>query len=134
MNKIVSTTLAALLSGCASYKVEVIEEAPSIRRAIAASDPITVKQENSYPEGFQCFEPMMFALTLGLIPTHCVNTYSVSSAAPTTDQQEAIVLGTFKITTMGGWAALIIAPLPKWRFGSPSEPELEIKQALSHEQ
>jgi len=134
MNKIISVTLAILLSACATYKVEIIEETPSAQKAIAASTPITVTQESSYPKGFQCFEPMMFVLTLGLIPTHCVNTYSVSSAAPTTDQQEAVALGTFKITTMGGWAALIIAPLPKWKFGSPSEPELEIKQVLSHEQ
>ena len=124
MNKVISFILLTLIGGCTTYKVERVENASVAKIAINPDAPILVKQENLYPEGFQCFEPMLFVLTLGLIPTNCTDSYSASI---TTDQQKIVPLGSFKITTIGGWAALIIAPLPQWRFGSPDKPEIEIK-------
>ena len=129
MNKVISFILLTLIGGCATYKVEMADKA-SVAKMIPNPDAsILIKQENLYPEGFQCFEPMLFVLTFGLIPTHCVDTYSAST---TTDQQKLVPLGSFEITTIGGWAALIIAPLPQWKFGSPDKPEIEIKQIISH--
>lgn len=124
MNKVINFILLSLISGCATYKVEMVENAAVAKVALNPDAPILVKQENLYPEGFQCFEPMLFVLTFGLIPTYCTDTYSTSIS---TGQQKIVPLGSFKITTIGGWAALIIAPLPQWRFGSPDKPEIEIK-------
>jgi hypothetical protein len=133
MNKIISVALTIFLSGCATYKVEIADNASTTKTKIDAGAQITVTKENLYPGGFQCFEPMMFVLTLGIIPTHCVYTYSATSITTSLGQQETVPLGNFKITTIGGWAALLLAPLPKWNFGSPTDPEREIQQIISGE-
>ncbi|MBD9425478.1 hypothetical protein IB232_09125 [Pseudomonas sp. PDM15] len=129
MKKIISSILLTFIGGCATYKVEMTDNASAAKMMLNPDAPILVKQENLHPEGFQCFEPMLFVLTFGLIPTHCADTYSASTI---TDQQKIVPLGSFKITTIGGWAALIIAPLPQWRLGSPDKPEIEMKQIISH--
>lgn len=87
---------------------------------------ITVTQQNSYPEGFQCHEPMLYFLTLGIIPTHCIYSYNVM-LIKNSNQQDDIPLGTFRVTSVGGWAALFIAPFPQWKFGSSPNIEHEIK-------
>ena len=72
-------------------------------------------QLNTRPEGFQCFEPMLYVLSLGIIPVHCVNTFEVRSSA------EPEQLAKVNVTTISGWAALFLAPLPKWKFGEAPE-------------
>ena len=133
MNKIISVALTILLSGCSTYKVERADNTSVAKATIDASTQITVIKENLYPGGFQCFEPMLFVLTLGIIPTHCVYTYSATSISTSLDQQGIVPLGNFKITTIGGWAALLLAPLPKWNFGSPTDLERAIQQIINSE-
>ncbi len=108
-----------VLSSCATYKVVPEEE---FSKETGITESITVTKVNERPEGNHCFEPMMYVLTLGIIPTHCVDTYSVSS-----DSRE---LGNVKVTSMQGWAALFMAPLPAWQYGYGSEVESEIKDIV----
>ncbi len=61
-------------------------------------------------------------VTLGIVPTHCVDTYNVSS-----ESQE---LGQIKVTSMHGWVALLIAPFPIWQYGYGSKFESEIKDIV----
>ena len=100
-----------VLSGCATHKISTTNEAAWVH-----TDPQPkITQLNTWPEGNQCFEPMLYVLSLGIIPTHCVNRFEVrSSSSP---EQQANV----NVTTIGGWAALFLAPLPEWKFGEAPE-------------
>ncbi|WHI45408.1 hypothetical protein [Microbulbifer sp. VAAF005] len=119
MNKLPLIILISLLSACATYKVEPEDK---FSEAISDKDAVAVTRVNKWPEGNHCFEPMMYVLTLGIIPTHCINTYSVSSGS-----QE---LGQVKVTSMQGWVALLIAPFPNWQYGYTNEVESEIKDMV----
>ena len=58
---------------------------------------------------------MLFVLTLGIVPTHCVDDYNVIV--------EENNIGAAKVTTMSGWFPLIMALSPKWKYGV--EPKIE---------
>jgi len=58
---------------------------------------------------------MLYVLSLGIIPTHCVNTFEVRSSTEPKQQTKV------SVTTLGGWAALFLAPLPNWKFGEAPE-------------
>ena len=119
MNKSSIVILSLVLSSCATYKV--VPERGFLKEP-STSEDITVTKVNEWPEGNHCFEPMMYVLTLGIIPTHCVDTYSVSS--------ESRELGKFKVTSIQGWIALFISPFPTWQYGYSSEVESEIKNIV----
>jgi hypothetical protein len=126
MNKICNIIFTLLLAGCSTYKVERIDNINMPALELRSNSVITVTQHNSYPEGLHCHEPMLYIFTLGIIPTHCINRYSVMFIK-NLNPQEDIPLGTFQITSISGWAALFIAPFPQWKFGSPPSIENEIK-------
>lgn len=111
-----------LVASCASYKVETQKgfDFSSIKGKNGES--LKLEKTNEYPQGGQCFEPMLFVLTLGIVPTHCVDDYNV------TVEEKSI--GTAKVTTMSGWLPLIMVLSPKWKYGI--EPKIEneiIKQS-----
>ena len=64
-----------------------------------------------------CFEPILYVLSVGVIPTHCVETYRVSSE----DQD----FGTVKVTKMQGWLPLFMVPLPSWNYGFGTEKNIQ---------
>ncbi len=111
--------LALFLPACATYKVVPESELQLSQKGL---EEISVTKENEFPEGAHCFEPMFYVLTLGIIPTHCIDTYQISDE----DQN----LGLVKVTTMQGWIALLIAPFPTWKLGYGTEVELEIKEMV----
>ena len=65
---------------------------------------------------------MLYVLSLGVIPAHCVDTYTVSA--------EGKELGKVKVTSMMGWVAPLLAPLPKWRYGRGSNIEEQIRDLV----
>ena len=119
MNKFSLILPVLFLSACATYKV--VPDG-KLNKAASSDEVVIVTKVNEWPEGNHCLEPMMYVLTLGIIPTHCINTYNVSSG-----EQE---LGQVKVTTMQGWVALLIAPFPTWQFGYTTEVESEIKDMV----
>jgi hypothetical protein len=130
MNKFPIIIIALFLSGCATFKVEQTEIVDAKMPLSDSQAPIKVTLNGSRFDGSHCYEPMLFVLTLGIIPTHCVSNYSAAAVAAAESDRE-IPLGTFRITSINGWLALFLAPLPQWHFGSPDRPEVEIKRAMS---
>jgi hypothetical protein len=123
MNKFLLIPLCSLVSACAAYKV--VPEG-SVLRASSDSDSISVKKLNKWPEGGHCFEPMLFVLTLGVIPTHCVDTYSAE-----TDSHQ---LAKIKVTSMQGWIPLLLAPFSPWKYGYALNVESEIYELVKAEE
>lgn len=119
MNKLTLSLLSLLLCSCATYKIEVQGQLNKISVPI---ESIEVKKENEWPGGQHCFEPMLFVLTLGIVPTHCIDTYKVSS--------ESSEIGIVNVTKKQGWVALVLAALPSWQYGLGHEPENEIKNLV----
>ena len=122
MKKLVAIILAGSLVGCAAYRITLKEDrglAAAVQRA-GSDAPIQVSKENRVPEGFQCFEPMLFFLTVGLIPVHCVDTYKASAA-------ELGGESIYTVTAMQGWVTLVLMPLPGWHFGFGRNPQPEIE-------
>jgi len=102
--------LLFLQTSCETYKIS-----PRVdMNQVSVGSEIALKKNEiphwpGFPEGLHCFEPLLYILTVGVIPTHCVERYTVLS--------DSVEVGQAKITWIGGWAALVIAPLPDWRFG-----------------
>lgn len=119
MNKVKTLLIALVVSSCATYKVVPETEMASLEKG---TETISVSRVNEWPEGSHCFEPMMYVLTLGIIPTHCVDTYKVHT--------ESKELGQVKVISVQGWVALFMAPSPIWRYGYGSEVESEIKEMV----
>lgn len=121
MNKFWLIALMTSLAGCSVYRVTPEEGSWLTDRDIAQTE-ITVAKVNQHFRGSHCFEPMLYVLTLGIVPTHCVDTYSVTVATPETEP----ATDTYKITRMNGWLPLFLIPLPTWHYGSGPEKDLEV--------
>ncbi|MES3020249.1 MAG: hypothetical protein V4857_01560 [Pseudomonadota bacterium] len=128
MNKLLIATLAIILSGCATYKVEQTSVVGNKVSNIDDDATIKITTNGARTGGLHCFEPMLYVVTLGIIPQHCATDYS---AAITTKTGQDAPIGNFRISTVNGWLALILAPQPEWRYGWPRSAESEIKQAIS---
>lgn len=93
--------------------------------------PIVITHSSGKRTGFQCFEPMLAGLTLGIVPINCDRTINVSLQAAhgaITEQYEI----RSEESVIGGWVALFMAPLPGWEFGSGEESvERAIKTAVN---
>ena len=129
MNKVCSVISVLLLAGCSTYKIEKIDSAGMTTPKLEVKSIITVTQQNSYPEDFQCHEPILYFLTLGVMPIHCIRNYSVM-LIKNLNKQDDIPLGAFQVTSVSGWAALFLAPFPQWKFGYSPNIEHEIKNLL----
>ena len=108
-----------LLGGCATYRIEALDG----RFPLNAPQPHIVK-ENTLPEGRHCFEPLLHFLSIGIIPTHCVDTYSIEFSEPTVSSLKV------EVTSMQGWIALFLAATPGWTLGYPDNVESKIHTKL----
>ena len=111
-----------LICSCATFTVYQdgeLKHSPDIHN-------VSIKKINDLPEGFHCFEPLFYVLTLGIIPTHCVNTYNVSV--------DSVDLGDVKVTSMQGWVTLLMIPFPSWQFGYGNEHDVlvNVKNMVEH--
>jgi hypothetical protein len=117
------------LNGCATHRIT-SEDDGGLVAAVRRDGPgatIGVIKANRHPyEGFQCFEPYMFVVTLGLIPIHCVHRYKASLSLELASSNE-IPEAEYKISTIIGWAAPVVTLFPGWRWGSSKQPEVEIE-------
>ena len=113
MNRYIAIIFSLLLSGCASYKV--VSEGEL--KKLPEGEKVSINKLNEWSEGAHCFEPLFYVLSLGIIPTHCVDTYAV-----TTESSE---IGTVKVTSMQGWVTLLMSPFPVWQYGFGTENDVE---------
>lgn len=102
-----------LLTSCAAYKV-----VPEGRlKTLQEGESFSIKKQNEWSQGAHCFEPLLYVISLGIIPTHCVDTYSIST--------ESDKLGTVKVTSMQGWVTFFMFPFPAWQYGLGSKKDIE---------
>lgn len=123
MNRSLIAVLFFSLAACSAFKIEPERVANATRDA-----ELEVTKVNKFPQGFQCFEPMLNVLTLGLVPAHCVDTYSVLAAGTS---QEVVRV---EVTYVYGWVALLLPPLPSWRYGDGQGIEPEISEVIRNQE
>ena len=123
--------VAVLSSGCAAYKVEPVSELRSLPMT-ADNDAALVTRLDEFPEGNHCFEPMLYVLTLGIIPTHCVQRYHVSQT-DVSDRDKSSLDTHFAVTLVQGWVALALPLSHRWRFGFGTEAPADIEQLVLQE-
>jgi hypothetical protein len=118
MKLIAGVTLMAFLTGCGAYRVALKEG--DVALAPVPDGAVEITKQNESPQGLHCFEPMLFFLTIGIVPTHCVDTYQVSTAT---------TQSTYTVTQMQGWLTLLLLPLPSWHytFGHRGHAETEVE-------
>jgi hypothetical protein len=120
--RFIALALVICFSGCAAYRIT-LKEDRGLAEAVKAhpESAVKVEKQNSFPEGLQCFEPMLFVLTVGLVPVDCVDTYKVFVPEVRGER-------TYTVREMQGWVTLFLLPLPHWHYGFARKPEPEIEQ------
>ena len=105
MKFVLSLVIILSLSSCAVYRVQKLPEynAKSWYEPISELPTTEPKRLNPLSEGFQCFEPMLYVLTLGIVPSHCVGYYQYGNDV-------------YKVTDMTGWIPAIYPLFSGWRY------------------
>ena len=62
--------------------------------------------------GASCSPPILFIVSLGIIPSRCVDRYKVINSEGINEYS-----GEYVVTRIGGWFALILGMFPDWEFG-----------------
>lgn len=110
---LLSLLIIAHISGCAVFKIEATD-LDSKSLANLEKETSSIERVNSdFPEGMHCFEPMMFFLTLGIVPIHCINRYELSIEEKNGHKKTHEV----KVTSMNGWIPLLLIPSSTWNYG-----------------
>jgi len=83
-------------------------------------DLIVDSYENTkfgFPVGFQCFEPYLLVLTVGIVPQTCESDIDVSFRLRRPNGR-ALTIGYqhFKEKSVSGWVALPLSVSPEWRY------------------
>jgi hypothetical protein len=122
MKTLVTLFLLPFLSACSVYKIEKVhnykprlQDKPLSKKA--PSEPLRL---NSYMEGAQCFEPMLYVISLGIIPSHCVAYYQAGA-------------GVFRVTTMIGWIPSVYPAFSDWEYDFDGEGQLRSLKQLSEQ-
>jgi hypothetical protein len=116
-----------LLTGCSAYRITAVDDHAVHAMKVVSRVEITKKTRDV---DFQCFEPMLAVLTVGIIPVHCVDTYGVSVTSATGETAQ----GVYRVSFWGGWVSLLLAPLPSWHLGSGhQDPALAIEGRIRRE-
>lgn len=127
MSRFVLAVLVALQAGCATYKIAPVGPETTV---FPAEMPLSVQPRHaSVPDGLHCFEPMLYALTVGIVPAHCVTTYDVMP------EQVDGLYGSgssraVEVTHIQGWLALLLAPFPGWRYGFGEDIDAAIEASV----
>jgi len=125
--------LVSALSACVAHKITATEDfrqlsAESLSATGSQPNP-NVFKINEGPEGWQCFEPMMYVLSLGIIPAHCLDRYHVSWTDPEPDSK-ADLKTHFELSSVQGWVTLVLVLSPHWKFGYSADPEEDIQRMV----
>ena len=108
-----------ILSACSVYKVEAVRDfKPRLHdKTLSEKPPSEPVRLNSHMEGGQCFEPMFYVLSLGIIPSHCVGYYQAGSDV-------------FRITTMMGWIPAVYPLFSDWEYDLDGDGEMRSLKKL----
>jgi len=120
MNKLLLLIFTLTLSSCATYKIAPDDDFNYSELRSSSNEEIFIEDRTAdIPGGLQCFEPMLYVLTLGIIPQHCIYNYEV------TNKHNAI--GNVEVTHMQGWVALLVTLFPSWHYGNGHGDDIENK-------
>ncbi len=139
VKQLAMVSLLVLQAGCVVHKLDgtasLDEKTPALveRRATGADASLVVTPLSTWPEGEQCFEPMLYVLSLGLIPTHCVRRYHVGYEA-VGDVDPASLETHVTVTSMQGWIPALFPVLQGWRYGAGLEPDEDIRLFIESRQ
>jgi hypothetical protein len=112
------------LNGCIASSVT-----PSLDRVldesvvrILESGSVSVETDNvpiGTPgfSGYQCFEPMFYVISLGLIPAHCRYSYLLTVVIEEEGNVRTIEFP-YRVTSMQGWLMALYPLFPDWVIGS----------------
>ena len=83
-----------------------------------ATITILRNQSDSWPgRGFQCFEPLLYVLTLGIIPADCTNDYAFEAVLE--DGSSTVPIHRkYAVTQIQGWVSGLLVLLPGWELGA----------------
>lgn len=123
----VAVTLV-LAQGCA-YKVTPLTPERGFQ-TIGLSGHFEIERIDEGPRGQHCFEPMLYVITAGLVPTHCLRSYRVTTESDDGSLEER----DYELTTMQGWLTLFLPPFPSWYFGAAVEGEKLVEAVLREQQ
>ena len=124
------------LTGCAAYRIVPTNDfkarAPMIQEYLRANpeEAMSIVKLNEFPNGAHCFEPLLYVLSLGIIPTHCVDQYHVKVAS-TAQSEEKDLTTDYEVTAMQGWIVLFLPLSPRWKFGFEYNADEEIRRQIS---
>lgn len=127
------------MTGCVAYKIEQTEQFRPDDYRGSSVDPGAelisprVVRVNKLGEGAHCFEPMLYLLTIGIIPTHCISKYHVATSSQGLESTESLETH-FIVTSMQGWAALLLPLSPKWKVGYAEKAVPEIERRVEQTQ
>ena len=79
------------------------------------------RYEGNYPKGFQCFEPLLFVITIGIIPVICNN--NVILEVDLVNTKTGIVTKEsikYKHNYVAGWAGLFMRLFKDWEYEDKS--------------
>ncbi len=130
--------VAMHVSGCAAYRIESTSQfdarQPDLQKAVerVSGNVLSIDKINAMPEGAHCFEPLLYVLSIGMIPTHCVDRYHVG-LSPVESDEGYPPSTDFTVTLMQGWVALMLPLFPDWKFGYGERVEDEMRCRSSGE-
>ena len=90
-------------------------------------------QSDVWPgRGFQCFEPMLYVLTIGIIPADCTNDYAFEAVLEHHDSTTPL-RREYRVTQIQGWVSGLLVLLPGWEFGSGPSPSVRAFNSVINE-
>jgi len=120
MKALITVLLALKLVACASYK---IVPQGDIKPVSGPEAELVVEREQGWQKGLQCGTPIYHVISLGIVPKHCVDVYSVREG----DDR----LGNVKVISMQGWIPLFMWPSPTWNYGFGDDVNDEIIELVN---
>ena len=136
MIRILLALALSILSACVTYKIEPLPGSSfdAAVKDITSSSELDrrVSVENIGEETIRgwdstgitkavfCTEPLITAMTLGLVPRTCFKNYR-ATLLPLESSSSDPLVREFKTTSITGWLSLVLLPSRDWRYGYQSE-------------
>jgi len=67
-----------------------------------------------------CSEPVLSALTLGIVPRICINACR-ATLSPSGNAGNNVLVKDYETKSVSGWLALLLLPFPDWKYGHEND-------------
>ncbi|MDF7802180.1 hypothetical protein P4C99_22095 [Pontiellaceae bacterium B1224] len=131
--KIALPLLSLILTGCVATRISPKPDNSLSSKALSfiqsPSIQTTAEAIVSENKSIHCFEPMLYVLTLGIIPTHCKYSYDLTVEI-NDGEKTNLIKKNYIVTTMQGWLPILYPLSPNWKYGSGSDAEELVKNTV----